>query len=112
MMDATIVPPESSRVSASIPSCGVRMHQRPSNSSAKPASGPECSVPAIGWPGTKCTPSGMLGPRSRTTHCFTDPVSVTMAPGAKAERIASPMSAKAPTGAQTTRRAPRLRWRP
>ena len=36
------------------------MHQRPWNSSAKPASGPECSVPATGWPGTKCTPLRQL----------------------------------------------------
>ena len=43
---------------SSVPGGGVRMHQRPSNSSAKPASGPECSVPATGWPGTKCTPVG------------------------------------------------------
>ena len=40
---------------------GVRMHQRSWNNSAKPASGPECSVPATGWPGTKCTPPGNSG---------------------------------------------------
>src|SRR5215472_1565028 len=34
---------------------GIRMHQRPTKSSAKPDSGPECSVPATGWPGTKWT---------------------------------------------------------
>ena len=49
------------------PARGVRMHQRPSNSSAKPASGPDCSVPAIGWPGMKCTPAGTCGATSRTT---------------------------------------------
>ena len=70
-----------STAAASVPGGGVRMHQRPWNSSAKPASGPECSVPATGWPGTKCTPSGMLGPRSRITACLTEPTSVTMAPG-------------------------------
>ena len=37
----------------SAPGGGVSTHQRPSNSSAKPASGPECSVPAIGWPGNE-----------------------------------------------------------
>ena len=26
-----------------------------------PTSGPECSVPAIGWPGMKCTPAGTCG---------------------------------------------------
>ena len=41
---------------ASAPSGGVRMHQRLTNSSAKPASGPEYSVPATGCAGTKCTP--------------------------------------------------------
>ena len=45
------------------PGSGVRMVQRPSNSSAKPAAGPECSVPAIGWPGMKCTCSGTSGPQ-------------------------------------------------
>ena len=43
------------------------MHQRSSNISAKPASGPECSVPATGWPGTKWTPAGSDGCRSRMT---------------------------------------------
>ena len=36
------------------------MHQRLTNSSAKPASGPECSVPATGCAGTKCTPAGKM----------------------------------------------------
>ena len=40
--------------SGSVSGSGVRMHQRSRNSSAKPDSGPECSVPATGWPGTKC----------------------------------------------------------
>ena len=30
------------------------------NSSAKPESGPECSVPATGCAGTKCTPAGKM----------------------------------------------------
>ena len=37
---------------------GVRMHQRLTNSSAKPESGPEFSVPATGCAGMKCTPAG------------------------------------------------------
>ena len=41
------------RLARSAPSGGVRMHQRLSNSSAKPASGPEYSVPATGCAGTK-----------------------------------------------------------
>src|SRR6516165_10292325 len=36
---------------ASVPSGGVRMHQRLMKSSAKPESGPECSVPATGCAG-------------------------------------------------------------
>ena len=46
-----------STASRSVPSGGVRMVQRLSKSSAKPASGPECSVPATGCAGTKCTTS-------------------------------------------------------
>ena len=42
------------------------MHQRLMNRSAKPAIGPECSVPAIGCAGTKCTPAGRCGAMSRT----------------------------------------------
>ena len=48
------------------------MHQRPSNNSAKPAAGPDCSVPAMGWAGMRCTPSGTCGPTSRITAAFTD----------------------------------------
>ena len=39
--------------SGAVARSGIRMHQRPRKSSAKPASGPECSVPATGWPGAK-----------------------------------------------------------
>ena len=52
-----------STAAGSVPSGGVRMHQRPWNRVAKPASGPEYSVPAIGWPGTRATPSGRCGLR-------------------------------------------------
>src|SRR6201986_502458 len=45
----------------SVASGGVRMHQRLMNSSAKPESGPECSVPATGCAGTKCTFAGRFG---------------------------------------------------
>ena len=56
-------PPPRDRCRAS----GVRMHQRLVKSSAKPEFGPDCSVPATGWPGMKCTPGGICGPTSRTT---------------------------------------------
>src|SRR3954466_16046623 len=46
--------------SAAAPSGGVRMHQRLMKSSAKPESGPECSVPATGCAGTKWTPAGNI----------------------------------------------------
>ena len=62
------------------------MHQRPTNSSAKPASGPECSVPATGCAGTKCTPAGRCGPMSRTIAPLTEPTSDTIAPGAEMRR--------------------------
>ena len=67
----------------SAPSGGVRMHQRLTNSSAKPASGPEYSVPATGCAGTKCTLFGRCGAMSRTTAPLTEPTSETMAPGAR-----------------------------
>ena len=52
-----------------------------SKSSANPASGPECSVPATGWAGTRCTPLGRCGATWRMTAPLTEPTSVTMAPG-------------------------------
>jgi hypothetical protein len=70
---------------------GVKMHQRLWNRSANPASGPEYSVPAIGWPGMRSTPSGMWGATSRTTACLTEPTSVTMAPGASTGPISCAM---------------------
>ena len=57
------------------------MHQRLMNSSAKPESGPECSVPATGCAGTKCALGGKCGAMSRTTAPLTEPTSETMAPG-------------------------------
>ena len=60
------------------------MHQRLSNSSAKPASGPEYSVPATGCAGTNCTPFGRWGCTWATTDALTEPTSETMAPGLSA----------------------------
>src|ERR1700689_5303567 len=86
---------------------GVRLHQRPTNNSAKPASGPECSVPATGCAGTKCTPLGMCGPISRTMAPLTEPTSDTIAPGLSCGAISLAIAPQAPTGAQTmTRSAP------
>ena len=70
--------------------------------------GPECSVPATGCAGTKCTPSGRCGATAATTAALTEPTSVTMAPGFSAGAIASATSPQAPTGTQRmTRSAPR-----
>ena len=73
---------------SSVPSGGVRMHQRLWNSVAKPESGPECSVPATGCAGTKCTPGGRCGCTCATTAPLTEPTSETIAPGSSASRIA------------------------
>ena len=91
----------------SVPSGGVRMHQRFSNNSAKPASGPECSVPATGWAGTKCTVSGRCAPMSRTTEPLTEPTSDTTAPGLRCGPISLATAPQTPTGTHTmTRSAP------
>src|SRR6476620_8793331 len=68
---------------------GVRMHQRLAKSSAKPDSGPDCSVPATGCPGMKCTLAGRCGPTSRTTALLTEPTSLTVAPGLRCAEISS-----------------------
>ena len=62
---------------------GVRMHQRLTNSSAKPASGPECSVPATGCAGTKCTSAGRCGAMSADHRALTEPTSETIAPASR-----------------------------
>src|SRR5271170_631177 len=96
-----------STAAASVASGGVRMHQRLTNSSAKPESGPECSVPATGCAGTKCTPGGSCGAMSRTIAPLTDPTSETTAPGLSRGAISLAISPHTPTGAQTmTRSAP------
>src|SRR5471030_2667945 len=94
-----------STASASAPGSGVRMVQRPSNRSSSAASGPEFSVPATGWAGTKCTPFGMCGSMSAITVCFTEPTSEMMQPGLSDEAIASVAGPQAPTGVQTITRS-------
>ena len=56
------------------------MHQRLRNSVANPASGPDCSVPATGWAGTRCTPAGRCGSSAAITAPLTEPTSETIAP--------------------------------
>src|SRR5208282_2365600 len=96
-----------STAAASTSSGGVKMHQRPTKSAAKPASGPEYSVPATGCAGTKCTPAGKCGAMSRSTAPLTEPTSETVAPRARCGPISSATAPQAPTGTQTmTRSAP------
>ncbi len=82
------LPEARSRASAagSVPGWSISRHQRLRNSVAKPERGPECSVPASGWPGMKCTPSGICGPTAAITARLTEPTSVTVAPGARCGR--------------------------
>ena len=91
-----------STAAGSVPSSGVRMHQRPSNRLSKPASGPDFSVPAMGWAGTKGTPSGRLGTTASITACFTEPTSVTIWPAARAGAIALATASLLPTGVDST----------
>ena len=59
------------------------MVQRFSNRVAKPASGPDCSVPAIGWPGMTATPGGAAAAIASPTAPLTEPTSDRMAPGSR-----------------------------
>src|SRR4051812_21692516 len=96
-----------STAAGSVPSGGVRMHQRLMKSSGKPESGPECSVPATGWAGTKWTPCGICGPMSRAMAPLTEPTSETIAPASRNGAISSATGPQAPTGMQRiTRSAP------
>src|SRR6476469_319975 len=93
--------------SGSAPSAGVRMHQRCRNNVAKPASGPEYSVPATGWAGMKCTPSVTCGATAAMTPLFTEPTSERIAPALRCGAAARAASLIAPTGTQRmTRSAP------
>ena len=75
--------------------------------SAKPASGPEFSVPATGCAGTKCTSGGRCGAIVATTAALTEPTSDTVAPGARWGPISAATAPHAPTGTHTiTRSAP------
>ena len=60
---------------------GVITHQCPSNKVSKPASGPDFSVPAIGWAGTKFIFSGNTEDKPSITLFLTDPTSVIIVPG-------------------------------
>ena len=87
-----------STAAASLPAIGVIRHQRLSNSCAKPAPGPEFSVPARGWAGTKWTPPGRPGSTASITARLTDPTSDKVAPGLSRGAISAVTAAMAPTG--------------
>ena len=83
------------------------MHQRLTNSVAKPASGPDCSVPATGCAGTMATVFGRCFVSAASTAPLTEPTSETMAPGARCGAISCATASIAPTGTQRmTRSAP------
>ena len=81
------------------------MHQRLTNSSAKPASGPECSVPATGCAGMKSTVAGRCAAMSRSTAVFTEPTSETIAPALSCAAISFATGPQAPTGTQAMTRS-------
>ncbi len=60
-----------------------------------------------GMGGMKCTPLGICGPTSATTAPFTEPTSLTIAPGFSAPAMDFVSAPNAPTGvAKITRSAP------
>ena len=92
----------------SVSANGVRMTRRPWYNSAKEASTPLRSVPAMGCPGTSLGGTWPKAARaSNTTLPFTLPPSVTTASGAKASRMAPKTWPMVPRGTATkTRSAP------
>lgn len=74
----------------------------------KPASGPDFSVPASGWPGMKCTLSGICGAICAMTEALVEPTSVTMAPGFRCGAICSATAPDEPTGTETMTRSASL----
>ena len=74
------------------------MHHLSSISSAKPDSGPENSVPAIGCPGIKLIPWGIMSDTWLITSDLTDPTSVMIDPFFKLEEISFSISLFEPTG--------------
>ena len=88
----------SSTASGREPSCGVTAHGRPSKSAALAASGPERSLPAIGWPPTyRSTPA--TSSTAASGPDLTLPTSVTTAPYASVSSRACRI-----TGAEVVRR--------
>ncbi len=64
-------------------------------------------MPAIGWPGITKTPAGAAAARAFPTSPFTEPTSVSVAPGFSPGAQASAAAPMAPGGgASTTRSAP------
>lgn len=84
------------------------MQVAPWNNSAEACSMPCFSEPAMGWEPINATPARVSAlPTDWCTHPFTEPTSVTTAPGFKAGSMAAAISGITPTGvASTTRSAP------
>ena len=78
---------------------GVRMHQRPWNSVAKPASGPLFSVPATGCAGM-IVACGRAAANASATLCLQLPTSLTMASVGRSAAMVSATGPIAPTGTQ------------
>ena len=93
-----------STIMASARGGGVMMHQRPLNRLAKPASGPDFSVPATGCAGITCTP-GRAAPSTRATLSFTEPTSLTTVSGLSSGAISAATAAMAPTGTHNITRS-------
>ena len=87
---------------------GVKIHHLPLKSSAKPASGPDFSVPAIGWPGTKKTSLGKIGKIESIRCFFTEPTSVIIVPLLRKGAISHTILSIAPTGTPRTIRSESL----
>src|SRR5450631_4490827 len=91
----------------SVPSGGVNMLHRLRKSVENPASGPDCSVPATGCAGTKCTVAGRYGATALMIETLTEPTSDTIAPGSRYGAISRAIAPIAPAGAHSmTRSAP------
>ncbi len=89
--------------SRAVSGSGVRMTLRPSNSDANAAAAPVCSVPAIGWPGTKRGNASANAARAAAiTSCLVLPASVTTVAGPMAPAIVANSVGNCATGVATS----------
>ena len=96
-----------STAAGSLPSGGVRMHQRPTNSSAKPASGPEILGAGDRMRRNKMNAGGQMRAHVALDRALDRADVGNGRPGARCGPISLAISPHTPTGAQTmTRSAP------